>query len=183
MEKHSAKLLQFSLTHTHQNGAAQSIQCKKIHFPNSMGIPAEHPNGDSSWTMGRQILSRSIEAGPMNVNEESPHQRSKQLFNFHCFCFFCGAFLHKPQKGWPFLKALQTIQNSVFCLLSSTWNIYLLMAQFHIEGIRIRCTPQCYWWLSTGVSISGVEWQFRHTKNTAKDVRSKRRSATGDSWG
>lgn len=138
MEKQSAKLFQVSLTHTHQKGAAQSIQWKKFRFPNSMEFQqstwAETPHGQRE---DRSSAGRT-EAGPMNINEESPHQRSKQLFNFHCFCFFCGVFLHKPPKGWPILKALQTIQNSAFWLLSSTWNICLLMAQFRIEGIRIR---------------------------------------------
>lgn len=139
-----AKLFQVSPTHTHQNGAAQSIQWKKIRFPNSMGIPAEHLSRDSSWTKGQREDRSSAgrtEAGPMNINEDSPHQRSKQLFNFHCFCFFWRVFLHKPPKEWPFLKALQTIQNSAFWLLSSTWNICLLTAQFHIEGIRSRHAP------------------------------------------
>lgn len=118
MEKHSAKLFQFSLTHTHQNVAAQSIQCKKIHFPNSMGIPAEHLNGDSSWTMGRQILSRSTDAGPMNVNEGSPHQRSKQLFNlFIVFAFFVGRFSTTLKKDGPFSRPSRQFKtvSFVFC--------------------------------------------------------------------
>lgn len=84
--------------------------------------PQQEALRQTPWTLTRSRHTRGANNSLINI----------------VFCFFCGVFLHKPPKGWPILKALQTIQNSAFWLLSSTWNICLLTAQFHIEGIRIR---------------------------------------------